>query len=143
MRDVMRAGAMGTAGLMCLMLSSGVFAASAGAAAAEKSDALQLIEMAKSNNPGLREAIAATLDAKELKEGTAWIASGPQFFFATESAAKPELFIDGAAGPAMRNISGSDIWYAAAHIEPVGRLHSFYYVVASAHFGGRLDLPAF
>jgi enterochelin esterase-like enzyme len=143
MRDVMRAGAMGTAGLMCLMLSSGVFAASAGAAAAEKSDALQLIEMAKANNPGLREAIAATLDAKELKEGTAWIASGPQFFFATESAAKPELFIDGAAGPAMRNISGSDIWYAAAHIEPVGRLHSFYYVVAGAHFGGRLDLPAF
>ena len=143
MRDVMRIGAMGAAVLMALLLSSDVFAAPAAAAAAEKSDALQLIEMAKANHPGLREAISATLDAKELKEGTAWIASGPQFFFATEAAAMPELFIDGAAGPAMRNISGSDIWYAAAHIEPVGRLHSFYYVVGGAHFGGRLDLPAF
>jgi len=143
MRDVMRVGAMGAAVLMALLLSSDVFAAPAAAAAAEKSDALQLIEMAKANHPGLREAISATLDAKELKEGTAWIASGPQFFFATEAAAMPELFIDGAAGPAMRNISGSDIWYAAAHIEPVGRLHSFYYVVGGAHFGGRLDLPAF
>jgi len=143
MRDVMRVGAMGAAVLMALMLSSDVFAAHAAAPATENSDALQLIEMAKANHPGLREAISATLDAKELKEGTAWIASGPQFFFATEAAAMPELFIDGAAGPAMRNISGSDIWYAAAHIEPVGRLHSFYYVVGGAHFGGRLDLPAF
>jgi enterochelin esterase-like enzyme len=143
MQDVMRVGAMGAAVVMALMLSSGVFAASAESAPAEKSDAMQLIEMAKANNPGLREAIAATLDAKELKEGTAWIASGPQFFFATEASAKPELFIDGVAGPAMRNISGADIWYAAAHIEPVGGLHSFYYVVSGAHFGGRLDLPAF
>ena len=30
-----------------------------------------------------------------------------------------------------------------AHIEPVGRLHSYYYVIGGAHFGGRLDLPAF
>jgi enterochelin esterase-like enzyme len=139
MRDAVRIASM----LMCLILSDGTLATRATAAAGEKSDAVQLIEMAKSNNPGLREAIAATLDAKELKEGTAWIASGPEFFFATEAAAKPELFIDGAAGPAMQNISGSNIWYAAARIEPVGRLHSFYYVAGGAHFGGRLDLPAF
>ena len=139
MRDAVRIASM----LMCLILSGGMLATRATAAAGEKLDAVQLIEMAKSNNPGLREAIAATLDAKELKEGTAWIASGPEFFFATEAAAKPELFIDGAAGPAMQNISGSNIWYAAARIEPVGRLHSFYYVAGGAHFGGRLDLPAF
>jgi enterochelin esterase-like enzyme len=139
MREWTRAGLVA---IVALMWSGALFAAAA-VAAAEKSSAEQLIEMAKANSPGLRDAIVVTLDAKELKEGTAWIASGPEFFFATEAEAKPEIFVDEAAGPVMRNISGSDIWYANAHIEPVGRLHSFYYVVGGAHFGGRLDLPAF
>src|SRR5580658_7432567 len=134
MREWTRAGLVA---IVALMWSGALFAA------AEKSSAEQLIEMAKANSPGLRDAIVVTLDAKELKEGTAWIASGPEFFFATEAEAKPMIFVDEAAGPVMRNISGSDIWYANAHIEPVGRLHSFYYVVNGAHFGGRLDLPAF
>jgi enterochelin esterase-like enzyme len=139
MREWTRAGLVA---IVALMWSGALFAAAA-VAAAEKSSAEQLIEMAKANSPGLRDAIVVTLDAKELKEGTAWIASGPEFFFATEAEAKPMIFVDEAAGPVMRNISGSDIWYANAHIEPVGRLHSFYYVVGGAHFGGRLDLPAF
>ena len=50
---------------------------------AEKSTASQLIALANSNNPALRDAITATFDAKDLKEGTAWIAQGPEFFFAT------------------------------------------------------------
>jgi enterochelin esterase-like enzyme len=131
----------GVVSVVALLLSGTLFAAEA--VAAEKTNAGQLIEMARANSPDLRDAIVATLDAKEMKEGTAWIASGPEFFFATEAAAKPEIFVDEAAGPVMRNISASDIWYAAAHIEPVGRLHSFYYLVDGAHFGGRLDLPAF
>jgi hypothetical protein len=77
----------------------------ASAVAAEKMDAVQLIEMAKANHPGLRGAIAETLDAKELKEGAAWIARGPEFFFAMEVTAKPELFMDGAA--ALPNRLGS------------------------------------
>jgi enterochelin esterase-like enzyme len=113
------------------------------ALAADRSSATQLIELAKSNSPGLRDAIAATLDAKDLKNGTAWIAHGPDFFFATEAPSKPELFIDRASGPPMQNLSGSDLWYAPAHVEPVGRLHSFYYLIQGAKFGGRLDLPAF
>src|ERR1700691_5110649 len=120
MRDVMRLAVMGAATLMLMCL-----ALRGSGTAAEKMDAMELIEMAKANSPGLRNAIAATLDAKELKEGTAWIAQGPEFFFATEAAAKPELFIDGVAGPEMRDISGSGLWYAAVHIEPVGRLHAF------------------
>src|SRR6202451_4454043 len=138
MREWMQAG---PAAIVALMFRGALFAAEG--AAAEKASAEQLIEMAKANGLGLRNAIAATLDAKELKEGTAWIAQGPEFFFATEAAAKPEIFVDEAAGPLMRNISRSDIWYAAAHIEPVGRLHAFYYVGGGAHFGGGLDLPAF
>jgi len=126
----------GLTGCLALLLIAPAFAT-------EKSDATQLIELAKSNSPSLRDAITASLDAKDLKGGTAWIAHGPDFFFATEAPSKPELFIDGASGPHMQNLSGSDLWYAPAHIEPVGRLHSFYYVVQGAKFGGRLDLPAF
>jgi enterochelin esterase-like enzyme len=113
------------------------------ALAAEKLSATHLIELARSNAPGLHDAITATLDARNLKDGTAWIAHGPDFFFATEAPSKPELFIDGVPGPQMQNLFGSDLWYAAAHVEPVGRLHSFYYLIQGNNFGGRLDLPAF
>src|SRR5271170_6437257 len=126
----------GLAAILFLLIAGPAFAA-------EKSTATQLIELAKSNSPALKDAITTTLDAKELKDGTAWIGHGPYFFFALEATSKPALLIDGAAGPQMQNLSGSDLWYASAHIEPVGRLHSFYYLIQGAKFGGRLDLPAF
>lgn len=110
---------------------------------AEKSTATQLIELAKTNNLALKDAIANTFDTKELKDGTAWIGHGTDFFFAISATSKPSLFVDGAAGPQMQNLSGSDVWYASARIEPVGRLHSFHYLINEAKFGGRLDLPAF
>src|SRR4029077_1716490 len=55
------------------------------ALAAEKSNAAQLVELAKSDGQPLRDAIAATFDAKDLKEGTAWAGRGPDFFFAVQS----------------------------------------------------------
>ena len=131
-----RLKALGLTGILTLLMIAPTFAT-------EKSDATQLIALAKSNRPGLRDAITATLDTNELKDGTAWIARGPDFFFATEAPAKPELFIDGRSGPPMQNLPGSSLWYAPAHIEPVGKLHSFHYLVQGAKFGGRLDLPAF
>jgi enterochelin esterase family protein len=102
----------------------------------------QLISLANSNPAGLREAIITTFDAKDLKEGTAWAGRGPDFFFTTEAASEPSLFIDSAAGPKMRQLTGSDLWYAPARLE-VGQLHSFCYIVNGAKFGGRLDVPAF
>lgn len=115
--------------------------------AAEKSTALQLIELAKSESPSLKEAISSSFDAKELKEGTAWIARGPEFFFAVEVSSKPALVIDDAPSRQMQNLAGSNVWYASVRVEPVGRLHSFYYMISGANggtkFGGRLDLPAF
>ena len=117
--------------------------AAATQAKTDKSTATQLVELAKSKAPGLRGAIAASLDAKELKEGTAWAGRGPDFFFAIESSSRPMLLIDGAAGPEMQQLPGSDLWYAPARMEPAGRLHSFYYLIDGAKVGGRLDLPAF
>ncbi|PYU03187.1 MAG: esterase [Acidobacteria bacterium] len=111
--------------------------------AAEKSTATQLVELAKAGSPSLRDAIASTFEAKDLKEGTAWAGRGSDFFFAVQAQAKPELFIDAAPGPRMRPIAGSDIWYSAAHIEQLGKLHSFYYLVNGKRFGGKPDVPAF
>jgi enterochelin esterase-like enzyme len=113
------------------------------ALAADKLSATQLIELAKSASPGLRDAITSTFDAKDLKEGTAWAGHGPDFFFAAQCQPKPQLLIDGSPGPQMQQSSGSDLWYTSARIEQLGKLHSFYYMVNGAKFGGKLDLPAF
>jgi enterochelin esterase-like enzyme len=120
--------------VLCLMTS---------AFAAEKRSAPQLTELAKSNSSGLRDAITASFEPKDLTGGTAWAGRGPDFFFALQSSAQPSLVIDNAPGPAMQRLGGSDFWYASGRIEPVGRLHSFHYLINGQKFGGRLDLPAF
>lgn len=113
------------------------------ASGAEKKTALELVELAKSGSTALRDAIPGSFDAKNLKQGTAWASHGPDFLFAVEAASQPTLVIDGAAGPPMQTVSGSALWYAAARIENVGKLHSFHYLIEGKEFGGRLDLPAF
>ena len=112
--------------------------------AAEKSTATQLIAMAKSNSPALHDAISATFDAKDLKEGTAWIGQGPDFFFATEAASQPTLVIDGTPSTTqMKSVPNSNLWYATTTIGPVAHLHSYNYIIQNQKFGGRLDLPVF
>ena len=113
------------------------------ASAAEKMSATQLIDLAKSKSPNLRTAITDSFDAKDLKEGTAWSGQGSDFFFATQASSQPMLLIDDAPGPQVQSLAGSDLWYAVAHIEPVGKLHEFHYMVNGAPYGGKLDLPAF
>jgi enterochelin esterase-like enzyme len=127
---------MGKLALLTICLLTSAFAV-------EKLTAPQLIEIAKSNRSGLRDAITASFDAKDLKEGTAWAGRGGDFFFAVEAPSQPALFIDGAPGPRMRAIKGAGLWYASARIDALGKLHSFYYLVRGSKFGGRLDLPAF
>ena len=111
--------------------------------AAEKMTAPQLISLAQSHSATLADAIHATFSAKELQEGTAWAGLGHDFFFALQSATPPAIFIDGVAGPQMESVDASGLWYAVAHIEELGTLHSFYYQVSGARFGGDLNLPAF
>jgi enterochelin esterase-like enzyme len=110
--------------------------------AAEKMTAPQLIDLAQSHNPALLDGIHATFTTQEVREGTAWAGMGHDFFFVLESAGRPELFIDGVAGPQMVS-TDTGLWYAVARIEELGVLHSFYYQISEAKFGGRLDLPAF
>jgi enterochelin esterase-like enzyme len=114
-----------------------------GAASPEKSTAPQLIELAKSNGPQLQAAITSTFDPKDLKEGKAFIGQGPDFFFVTEANSKPTLFIDDGAGPEMRQIAGSNLWYTPARIERLGTSHTFHYLVAHEKFGGSYDVPVY
>lgn len=111
--------------------------------AVDKQSVEHLIVLAKSHSAGLREAIIASFDSKDLKDGTAWTGRGLDFFFAIEATSQPSLMIDGAPGPPMLRLTGTNLWYAPARIERVGRLHSFHYLINGAKFGGRLDLPAF
>src|SRR6201996_2594966 len=111
--------------------------------AAEKLTAPQLIALANTPNADLKSAITSSFDAKNLKEGTAWAGHGPDFFFAIEAAAQPMLVIDDKSQLEMKPVTGTDLWYVVAHIEPVATLHSFSYLVNGAKFGGKLDLPAF
>src|ERR1700681_3058867 len=80
------------------------------AIAADRISAPQLIDLARSNSPGLRDAITSSFDAKDLKEGTAWAGRGLDFFFVTQSPSQPSLIIDDAAGPQMQHLAGSDLW---------------------------------
>jgi hypothetical protein len=112
-------------------------------ASAQKHTAPELITLANVHSPELRSAIEASFDEKTLKEGTASLSRGPEFFFAVESASEPHLIIDDTAGPGMTQLPGTQVWYGSAHIEPVSRLHEFHYMIGGAKFGGRLDLPAY
>ena len=111
--------------------------------AAEKMSAPQLIELARTHSSKLADAIGTSFEAKSLKEGTAWAGRGPDFFFTTEASSKPVLIIGDSPGPQMHPIKGTNLWYAAARIEQIGRLHAFHYVIAGNNFGGDLNVPAF
>jgi len=113
------------------------------ATAADKISAPELIQLAKSHSESLQQAMTGRFDSKDLANGTAWAGHGPDFFFAISSTSKPVLMIDDAAGPEMQRVEGTDLWYSPAHIEPLGKLHGFHYIVNSVTFGGSRDVPAF
>ncbi len=123
-----------------LFTAGGGITSSAGA---EKLNATQLIELANSKSPALHDAIMASFEAKALKEGTAWAGHGPDFFFATEAASEPALFVDDGPGPKLQSLPGTGLWYAVARIEPAGKAHAFHYIVDGKEFGGSLNLPVF
>ncbi len=114
-----------------------------------KLSAPELIALSQTHSPGLRAAIEASFDAKDLKNGTAWAGQGSAFFFAVEAATAPTLIIDANMTSAMKQVpagdsaSGPALWYATVHIDLVGKAHQFYFLVDGAKFGGSLDLPVF
>jgi enterochelin esterase family protein len=120
---------------VCLTLS---------AFAQQKLQAPDLIALANSGKPGLREGVTSTFDAKALQDGTAYNSHGPQFFFALQTAdAHPALVIDDSAPTSMQQIAGSNLWYATPAGIRTGTSHTFHYLINGAPFGGSVDVPAF
>jgi enterochelin esterase family protein len=111
--------------------------------AQQKMTAPQLSALAASGSADLGPAIRQTFSAKALQAGTAWSGRSQDFFFATEAASRPELFIDDQPGPKMNRIESSNLWYAVAKIQPLGTLHSYFFTVNGDKFGGQSDMPAF
>ena len=111
--------------------------------AADKLNCEQMIALAASGKPELKDALLASFPEIELKRGTAFLFHGGDFFFAVESNAQPALMIDDDAPRAMQELPGIAIWYAAVTGLRVSYDHHFHYVVDGKNFGGALDLPAF
>ena len=130
-----------SAATAALMIAVAHFAA-AQETSPKKPTAVELITMAKAQDGKLPTAIAAAFDVKALKGGTAEVGRGGDFFFAIDSEQQPTLRIDGANQAAMQRVSGANTWYAVAHVEPVGVLHTFDYLVDGKAFGGSPNLAA-
>lgn len=111
--------------------------------AEQKTTAPELIALAASGSVGLGPAIRKTFSAATLQSGAAWSGHGQDFFFATEAATRPELFIDDAPGPRMSRFETGNLWYAAAKVQPLGTLHSYFYTLGGVRFGGQTDMPVF
>ena len=119
---------------VCLLLC-------AAAAAQTKLTAPQLIALAARNAPELPQALTATF-GEELKKGTAVLGHVGDFVWAIEAATRPALFVDDIARPPMRQIAGTNLWYAVDKVV-TGTSHRFHYVIESKVFGGRTDVPAY
>jgi enterochelin esterase family protein len=104
----------------------------------------ELIELAR-RTPGsieFRTALLKTFGEGDLKAGRAIAGYGADFLWAIESATRPTLFVDDAAGPAMSPITGTDLWFGLGTMK-TGTAHSFFYTVQGARLGGRTDVPAY
>jgi hypothetical protein len=112
------------------------------AQAADKLTAPQLIELARQKSHDLGEALDASLGEEKLKKGTAFAGEGPDFIWAVESEARPEIYIDDRAGGPMTRAGKSDLWYHTGKLQ-TGTVHGFYYMVSGARTGGSTDVPAY
>jgi enterochelin esterase family protein len=112
-------------------------AASFAAALTAQQPAIQeAVSLARSGSPEF----VKLMGAEALANGTAVYAAGGDFLFALETSGRPKLFLNGAAGPALKRSKAR--WWATAKL-PTGRTHNFHYEVDGKHFGGATDIAAF
>ena len=115
--------------------------AAAACLAADKATVAELLRLHHARSPQFQEALVATLDAANIRKGTAIIGEGPDFFWAVEADKQPTLYVDDSPGVAMTRLNGN-LWYRTGQLQP-GTAHAFYYTIGSERFGGRTDIPAF
>jgi len=130
--------------LAALLLLSGPALISPAPFPAQRTPAAGLIELAR-RDPGsaeFRGALTRTFTDADLKAGKAVAGYGPDFLWVTESASRPLLSVDKAAGPPMSGIPGTSLWFALGQMK-IGTSHSFFYTVDGKRFGGRTDVAAY
>ena len=112
--------------------------------AAESSPARKLMDLANQSpgSPQFQDLLLKTIPAADLKAGTAALSDHGDGLFAVASDTVPALFVDETPSVSMKQITGSNLWYALAPL-PTGRGHSFYYVAGGKRFGGKADVPSF
>ncbi len=98
--------------------------------------AAELVQLARSHSPLLRQAIEGTYPPKALELGRVWSGRLHEFFFAVRASARPRIVLDDQPGPQMQSLEGTDLWYAIAYIERLGALHDFHYQLEAKNFGG-------
>lgn len=123
--------------LLIALLSAGALLA------ADQMPPRQLLDLAKrdADSAAFREALVATLGDAEIKKGTAVLGEGPDFLWAVETAAAPELYVDDRPLAKMRRLGGN-LWFHSGQLK-TGTSHAFYYMVNGARFGGLTDVAAY
>lgn len=119
-----------------------IFAGATSLFAADKVNCEQMIALAASGKPELKDALLASLPEAGLKAGTAFLFHAGDFFFAVEANAQPALIIDDDAPRPMQQLPGTGLWYTAVTGLRVSYDHHFHYMIDGKSFGGALDLPA-
>lgn len=110
--------------------------------AADQLTVPQLIEMAHKKSRDLAAALRASLGEEKLANGTAFAGEGPDFIWAVESDARPEIYVDDRAAASMARAGQSNLWYYTGKLE-TGTVHGFYYVIHGERTGGSTDVPAY
>lgn len=118
-----------------------LFIALAAAALGQVANFDELFRLARTKSPEATAALAKAMPADAVKKGTAWLAKGPDFVFAIETAITPKLVVDDGQESAMTRGDGN-FWYTTMRLG-TGRTHNFNYLIGGAPFGGRTDVIAY
>jgi enterochelin esterase-like enzyme len=105
-------------------------------------DQLLAMARARADSPEFREALVKRLGDAPIKSGEAFDSNGPDFIWAVEAATQPTLVVDDQPVGAMRQISGSRLWFHTGQLR-VGTSHRFHYLIDGKKFGGSYDMPAY
>ena len=112
----------------------------AAALQAGKAPAAKLVEMARSNAPGLEQTLRDTFGEEALKKGAAVLGEGPDFVWAVESGRPPVLRID--FGDALAPHRVGDLWVYQGKL-PTGTAHKGEWFVDGKSIGGANNIAAY